>query len=309
MATNIFTNITARGTKAQFQNALDTTPQVWQNHVQTIPSDAPDENHVWMGQVPSPRQFVSGRSFVGLRDFTYTVANREYELSFIIDQNSVEDDRHSLVQQRIADAAQVWATYKDSLFATLIEAGDSDNAFDATSFFSDSRTIGDSGTIDNSLTENISSTTAPTLAEAKLTLTVARVAFWGFKDDTGRAGYATTAMQQMRLICDPQYERIFTELNNATLTGGGDSNPFFGGLLASIDVLPYLTNTDVTIYFTATGSPTRQPFIYQERTPLQISIFNSDNEVADNHGLKVLARQRFRMAYGEPRYCVEDVYT
>lgn len=312
MATNIFANITARGTSAVFKNAMAQAPNVWENHVLKVPSDTPDEQHVWMGMTPVPREFVSGRSFQGMRDFTFNLTNKEYELSFIIDQNSVEDDKHGLINTRVSEAALVWSTFKDSLLATLIQDGDGTNqgnAYDGNTFFNATRTLGSSGTIDNIDTSNITTTTAPTLLEAQAAFTQARVLFWGYNDDQGRAGYATDAMNNMRLICDPQYEARFTEMNEAQLTErGGDTNVFFKGKLASIDVLPYLTNADVQIYFTV-STPTRAPFIYQERTPLQVEVFTDSASVADNHGLKVLVRQRFRLGYGEFRYAIEHTFT
>ena len=311
MATNIFANITARGTMAQFQNAMSTTPTVWQNHCQIVTSDAPDETHVWAGMTPRPREFISGRSFQGIRDFTYNIPNREYELSFIIDQNSMEDDRHGLMNSRIAEAGQVWSQYKDQLFGTLLEDGsgtNQGNAYDGNTFFNASRTLGDSGTIDNIDASTASATASPTLAEAKVALRAARGLFWLHKDDQGRAGYNTTGMAEMRIVIHPDYEAILTEMNDADLTGG-DTNAFYKAKLTSIDVLPYLTTTSVESFWTLTGDKTRMPFIMQERTPLQVSVFNSPNEVADNHGVKVLARQRFRVLYGEFRHAIQQTWT
>lgn len=312
MATNIFAKITARGTKSQFLNAMTMAPQVWENHVMKVDSDAEDENHVWAGMSPVPREFVSGRSFQGLRDFNFVLTNKEYELSAIFDQNTVEDDRHGLIPKRVSEFADVWATFKDSQLATLLEDGNGTNqgnAFDGTTFFNATRTIGSSGTIDNIDAPSSSTTTAPTVAEAKNALNAAFILFSGYRDDQGRAGYTTSAINEMRIICDPQYKRVLTEVNDSALISGGDDNPFFKGMLTSIDVLPYLTNATVQSYWTITGNPTRKPFIYQERTPLQVNVFNSDNDVANNHGLKVLVRQRYRLGYGEPRYCIEATWT
>ena len=302
MAIVTFDNVTARGTKAKFMNALDTIPQVWSLHSQQIPSDAPDENHVWLGMVPEPRLFVAGRDFVDIGDFSFVLTNNEYELSFVVDQNSVEDDRHGLLAKRITDMATVWATFKDSLFAALMIAGESDPAFDGTSFHNASRTIGASGTIDNTgVTTGIGdSANKPTLTEIQDGLKEAIQQMWRFADDTGRTAYNALAMQKLRVVIPPEYHRIFTEAINSDLISTGGSNPFFKNI-AEIDVLPYLTDADNAFYLQAVGDPNRMPQIFQERTPVQISVFNSSNEVADNHGLKVLARQRFVFGYGEPR--------
>ncbi len=307
---NVFANITARGVKAQFNEAMASYPSVWQNHCTTIPSDAPDEEHAWLGMLPKPREFVSGRNFEGIHDFTYNVANKEYELSFVIDQNSIEDDRNGEINGKIANAAEVWASYKDDQFASLLESGATAGYTDFTGsvFFNDTHTaVGSSGTFDNSLTQNITTTTAPTVAEARLTLPLFINALHSFKDDQGRLSYNAAAFSNFRIIGHPQYQPTFTELANATLLNGGDDNVFYRGFY-SFDPLPSLTAATVTIYATLCGA-NRKPFIFQERTPLQIEVLNDAASIAVNHGVMVLTRQRYRMWYGEPRRCCQNVYT
>ncbi|KKK66717.1 hypothetical protein LCGC14_2961300, partial [marine sediment metagenome] len=138
MARNIFADITPRGTRSVFMETFRNEPQVFLQFATKVESDAPDEEHVWLGALPNPRQFLSGRNLVGIRDFTYNVVNNEYELSFIIDQNSLEDDRHNLVGRRIKDASRVWFQYQDQLFADLLNNGQTDNSYDGVSFFNNS---------------------------------------------------------------------------------------------------------------------------------------------------------------------------
>ncbi len=300
MATNIFANITAQGTKAIFTNAMNNAPSVWDKHSQTITSDGPSEQHVWMGMVPEPRLFVSGRSFVGLRDFTLTLVNNEYEMSFIIDQNSLEDDKHGLLPKRVAEAGNLWATFHDSVFGTLMIQGENDNAFDGTSFHNATRTIGNSGAIDNTGTANIGDPNAPSLGELQIAFKEMMQQMHRYADDTGRTAYNTLAMTKLRMIIPPELEARAVEMIASELISSGSSNPFYKNK-AEIDVLPYLTDADNAVYLSAVGDPNRMPVVYQERTPLQVEVFNSSADVADNHGLKFLARQRFVFGYGEPR--------
>lgn len=309
MAHNIFENITTRGTKNIFDTALADIPSVWDKHVQTITSSAADEQHVWLGNLPEPREMLDERSMVAMRDFTYTVENNEYELSFIIDQVSMEDDQHGAGQRRIGEAAKVWATFKDSQFAALLIAGEtSTETFDATTFHDDTRTIGDSGTIDNSLTQDIVTVNAPTSAEMLTTLKESREALWRFADDTGRTAYNATAMGTVRAVGAPEHEKALMEAVQSTLIGGGNSNPWAANLV-EIDILPYLTDADNAIYFQAVGDTTKMPFIFQTRVPLKVLVFNDEKSVAENRGVKVLCRERYRLAYGEPRRSIRYDYT
>ncbi len=310
MARNIYANITARGTKGVFMEKLETVPQIWEKFAQTIPSDAPDEEHVWMGNVPNPREFISQRSLVGIRDFTYNVANKEYELSFIIDQNSLEDDRHGLINRRISEAAQVWAAFKDVLFAALMNDGQTsgNNSYDGVTFFNNSHVIGSSTSppesttdVDNLLASSSPSDPSfPTVAEMKVLVSELFAWIQGVTDDTNRPGYNWGAMSSIAIMGNPTYQQALTEVLAAQLLGGGDSNVFFQNLATPV-INPYLGGSNDYLYVAALGDAARMPIIHQERTALQINILNSPDDIAQNHGLLVLVRQRFRLTYGEPR--------
>lgn len=294
---NIFANITARGTKAAFENAMGKVPQVWRNHVIEVPSDGPDEQHTWLGMLPKPRKFLGEYHFEGLIDFTYNIPNEEYEMSFLIDKTSMEDDRHAQINRRIADAAEVWATFKDEQLKDLLE--DNGNAYDATSFFDDTRTIGKSAAIDNNLTDVVVDVDAPTVAEFLTALKLMLDEMWMYEDDQGRVGYNAAAMGSLRVIIPPKYHRAAVEAMESTLVGGGNDNPW-GKELAAVDILPYLTKANDDFFLSATGA-TRKPFIFQERNKLQINILNGADHVAENHGVKVIVTQRYRLQYGEFR--------
>jgi len=302
MAANIFANVTTRGVKAEFMEAMDGAPTVWDKHCQIIPSDAKDENHAWLGTLPIPRHKLSGRNFQSLRDFTLTITNRTYEMSYVIDRDTAEDDQTGFVARANQDAALAWSTFHDSLFSTLIEAGTSDNAFNGTSFFNDSHTIGDSAAFDNSLAVSMTADN-PTLANMEDGVKDMIAAMALFQDEQGRVGYTSQAMTKLRLIVPATYLRRTTELIKSQLTNSGSSNPYYLNLL-EVDMLPNLTAAADDIYLSAVGRSKRMPFIYQARTNLEIVVYNSTEHIADNDGLKVLTRQRFRFGYGDPRFCV-----
>lgn len=308
-------NITSRGTLATFRNAMLTAQNVWQQHTQTMPSTAGDENYIWMGMVPVPREKLTGRDFQDMIDFAFTVPNITYEMSFRFQRETMEDDQHGLLGNKVTEAANSYADYYDNRFGALLIAGENDNAFDGTSFHADTRTIGDSANIDNSLTANIDPTNAPDLTEIQDALKECIETMSRFEDDKGRPGYSTRAMSKIRVVVPPEYHRIFTEAVNSDLIGGGgattptpQSNPFFKNIV-EIDVLSHLTDADDAFYFNAVGDPTRQPFIYQERTKLEVEVFGSGPDVAENDGLMVLSRQRFKFTYGEPRFSIRYDFT
>ncbi len=308
MARNIFANITERGTKAQFAEAMATIPTIWDKFAQTIPSDAPDETHVWMGMLPQPREYVSGRSFQGFRDFTYNIANKEYELSYLIDQNSIEDDKHGLINQRTRDAAKLWASFKDVQFAALMNNGATAGyvSYDGVTFWNGAHVIG-SESHDNTLTRAVTEG-AITQAEIKGVIQDGILFLQGAKDDQGQGGYHWPAMSKVLLMGSEEYAQPMIEAVNSSLTGGGDSNPYYQHIGEPI-VNPFLGTTNKWFYVAAVGDVDRMPVIYQERTKFDIQVLNSAEQVALNHGVIVLARQRYRMWYGEPRRMCQNVLT
>ncbi len=304
MAITVLPNLILKGALSAFHERMAQIPEVWPKHVMQVESTTATEKYTFPGFVPPPRVFVDARSIQGVRDFQFDLANEKYELTMLIKRSDFEDDQNNSIMMRFRELAEVFATYKDQLFAALLVAGATDLApLDATTFFDDTRTIGDSGTIDNDLTSAAATDTQPTSAEILSVLNLIRTAFHGFNDDTGRP-INSLAVQDMRMIIPPVYWQPVMEALNASFISQTD-NVFKG--MAQFDVLPYLTGAD-TMYVSALGA-TRKPFIYQTRAPLEIIIDQDPAHVAVREGVLVMCRERFRIGYGEPRRCIRQVYT
>jgi phage major head subunit gpT-like protein len=302
MGTEVLGKLGTKGALANFHERLSTIESVWDKHSLRVPSTTQTETYVMPGFTPTPRQFLDSRQIQNMNDFTFDIANNEYELTMVIPRKSMEDDQTGLIRARMQELAEVWGTYKDSLFAALLEAGNvsGNNDVFGNTFHGDSHTIGTSGVCDNNRTGDHTVTTA-TVAEALTIISNIRIAYYSFRDDTGRP-FSPQALTNLRVIVPPGHERPFYEAMNQTVTGG-DTNVWGSQYLQGIDVLPYLTGTD-ELFFSLLGSSSRKPFIYQERTPLEVIILDGANDVADNNGIKVLCRQRFVLTYGDPRMSI-----
>jgi hypothetical protein len=287
--------------------AIGNAPEVYKTHCTEVTSDKASELYTWLGSVPQPRQLLGSRLFQQFNEFSFTVENNSYELSFIIDRDSFDDDSQNAAQARIAEVAEVWANYKDALFGALVTAGaTSTDTFTGSAFYGDSATIGDY-TCDNNLTAAIVAAGAPTAAEILTTVNTALVQLWRMQTDKAQEGFNRGAMGNVRALCKPEYERAFVEaLNSAQISSS--SNPWGQGMLAGFDVLPDLAAATHAIYVNAVGGK-RGAFYYQGRSPLEIVVLNGDNDVAENHGVKVLVYQRFRFAYGDHRRSIRHLLT
>lgn len=316
MAINVFANITQKGTKADFYQAMEVAPNIYKNHCMITQSTAKSETYTFPGMLPAPREFISGRSFAGIRDFTYNLVNKRYELSFLIDRDSMADDQHGQINMRIAEAAEVWATYLDFLFVALLNAGNVSGsvAFDGTTFHTDTRVIGGSANIDNNSTTAAAADDAvPTAAELLAAMDIVLRSdgtsggLWIYQDDQGRP-FNIVAAKDIRMIINPALVKPVIEAFNSTIIGNAD-NPW-GRDLAKFDMTPYLAvgSTTQEMFVNAVGS-VRKPFILQEREPLEIEVYNSTKDIAQNDGVMVLCYSRFRFGYGDPRRSVLHTFT
>lgn len=306
MASWLPDNLRTIGAKATFHQALDAIPTFWQNHCQIETSTSNTETYTFPGFLPEPRLFLNSRQFVGARDFTFNLENNEYELSMIINRKHWEDDQTGLIKARLTEMAEVWGTFQDSLFSLLLTGGNDSgsNGFDGTTFHHDNHTSGSSLglTFDNNLTSTAAAGTIPTPAELILQMSVIRAAFLSFTDDQGRP-FNTLAAQKMRAIVHPDNEGAMYEAMHSTMVGssGGQTTVGIQAFLEGFDVNPYQASGDSDEMYVSAVAASRKPFIYQERTKLEVVILDGENDVAKHNGVMVLTRQRFVFGYGDPR--------
>jgi phage major head subunit gpT-like protein len=294
-----YTTIDNRGTTAIFKEAMAQAPNVWKDHCMEYNSSQADEEHVWVGAMAEPREFLSGRVLDTLGEYSLTLINQTFELSYLFSRTSVEDDKHGMLMARVKDMAAAWARFKDSLFGALLIAGETSTAtFDGTAFHDTTRTIGLSAAINNAQTNAIVAAGTPTVAEYKLALSDALAVLWRYEDDKGVTAYNTDAMKDVRIVIPPEHHRVVTEVIESSFIATSE-NPYFKGLVG-YKVLPYLTDADDAFYLSAVGS-VRKGFVHQQRVPLEVVVLNDKASVADNDGVKILARERFRFGYGDPR--------
>ena len=299
----------------QFHLAMAKTPGTFRNYCTLVPSGTKTETLAWPGQLPIPRVMQGSRQFQNMKDFSLSLTNNTYEMSTVIPREALEDDQTGSLMQRLNDAGAAWENYKDYLFALLVSNGDvsGNTAFDGATYFNDSRTIGSSGTIDNSITSaasgGIPDGTTPDAAEIKSGIAYAKAQMWKFEDDQGRAGFAAGALSSVRLLIPPTYEMAAAEAIRSTRVPSGDvpanssvDNVFLGQMNIGYDINPHLVEADEMVVC-AVGEY-RKPFVYSERTGVEIVFKNGADDIAENDGLMVLTRQRFVLTYGDPRLAV-----
>lgn len=296
-------NLATKGALAAFHQAMEAGETVYDKHCQMVKSTTNAETYSFPGFMPVPKLFIDSRQFQGARDFSFTLTNNEYELSMITTRRTWEDDQTGLINQRYAEMGEVWRSQHDAIFATVLTSGNvsGNNGFDGTTFHSDDHAAGTTGlTADNNIAGVAALTSVITAAEFLTMTNTARSTFLGFTDDQARKGYNKVAVGNLRFIMTTGHGRgAFEAMNQVAYTGGSAATAEFGKFIGGVDIMPELTGA-TEVYASALGS-VRKPFIYQERTPLEIIIKAGAEDVAENNGVMLLTRQRYILTYGDFR--------
>ena len=310
MAIGTLSQLTTKGIRRDLQERAQESGFPWREHCTLVDSNTDVEPFGWAGAVPQPRLMMGGRRIREIRSFTYNIQNGEYELTVLIPRKWWEDDLTGAIRMRVAEIGSAFANYKPYLFTQMLLNGGTAGyiAYDGATFFHDTRTEGDSGTIDNNRTSVAAADDAvPTAAEFLTQMGVIKAAMARFLDDSGQPANIQ-AMQRVRVIVPPEAEaQVRTALYAAQLAA---TDNVFGRGLAELDIDSFLTysGTTCTIFVSAVGGVFR-PIIYQQRIPLEIVLFDDPRWIDANDGLLVTLRERFAFAYGNFRTMVKHVFT
>ena len=283
----------------------------WRVLCQEIPSNTKTESHGFVGAIPAPREMLGGREIKGLNSWEYNIQNKTYELTVIIDRETLEDDQTGHLRQRISEIAESFNNYYPYLVASMLANGGvaGNVAFDGITYFNSTRVIGSSANIDNVATAVAAAVNyVPTAAEARTAFIAARGHLINFQNDQGQLANGA-AMSKLAIICPACMEAGFRELVSAQIISS--TSNVWGNSIADLIVCPWLTiadSDDDTWYLAALGS-SKKPLVFQERTKLEVVTYDSPQWMSDYDGLRIDLRHRFRFAYGDPLKCVQASFS
>ena len=262
--------------------------------VSTIaPSDGYDEKYGWLGSLPTVKEWIGERKFEQLRAADYTLANKTWESSLLIQREDIDDDRLGMYGPVLEDLAAEATHHPDTLWFEALVAGESTNCFDGQFFFDTDHAWGDSGTQSNDLTYNVTDTAAVTAAEFKAAYHQARSAMLNFKRDNGTFFQRPTVsgLGNLMVLVPTEMELAAHEAINSTLLGGGNTNVVLER--PQIITSPHLT-TATKFYLFHTGQSLK-PFVFQARQPLRRDMKGiNDREFKD---VKFMTDARYNVGY------------
>lgn len=225
-------------------------------------SDQASETYAGLGNVPMMREWIGGKHMHALREYSLTLTNKDYEATLRVFRKDLRRDKTGQLLARIGELSDRVVEHEAKLVSTLTLNGatSGNNSYDGVTFFNDAHINGDSGSIDNSIAFDVTTTTAPTATEAAGAVLAAIQALYGFKDDTGEPTNQN-ARSFVVMVPTSLWAAFATALTKENLASAAD-NPLLG-LGFDIELVPNarLTWTDKFAVFIKDAS--FKPFIVQ----------------------------------------------
>jgi phage major head subunit gpT-like protein len=245
-------------------------------------SSQESENYKWLGMAPAMREWIGGRQAKGFRENGITIVNKKYESTLEVPVDWLRRDKTGQIMVRIGEQTERANSHWAKLLSQLIIDGESTVCYDGQFFFDTDHSEGDSGTQDNDITYDVTTTTAPTAGEMESAILKGIQQIIGFKDDQGEPTNenaksflvmvpvpfmsAAAAALGATIIIDASTSRSNTI---QLLTG-------MSGFSVGLAINPRLTWTTKIAVFRTDGSVA--PFIRQEEEEITVDAIAEGSE-------------------------------
>lgn len=276
--------ITEKGVIGRLAQALETTNGAWFDGCAiNVESDSALETYAWLGQVPVFREFLGGRDAKYLRENSMTLRNVEYEATLRIPERQLRRDKTDILDRRIGEFGMVPISHKDSLVSTLMLNGAAAACYDGQYFFDTDHSEGDSGTLSNKISVDISalavgthgSTTAPSVSEMAQAILLGIQQMLSFKDDRGEP--INTGLTSVKVVVPVSMLSVAkAAVGNMTIDQGDSNTLATLGFNVSVHANPRLTWTDRFAILRDDGM--YSPIIIQTEVPPEISLKGYDSD-------------------------------
>ncbi|MDQ3562855.1 MAG: Mu-like prophage major head subunit gpT family protein [Pseudomonadota bacterium] len=245
-------------------------------------SDQESENYKWLGQAPAMREWIGGRQAKGFRENGMVIANKKYESTLEVPVDWLRRDKTGQIMVRIDEQSERANAHWAKLLNQLVLDGESKVCYDGQFFFDTDHSEGDSGTQDNDIAVDVTTTTAPTTGEMETAILKGVQQIIGFKDDQGEP-MNENAQKFLVMVPVPFMSAAAAALGSSIIVDASTSRSntiltlsSMAGFQIALAVNPRLTWTTKLAVFRADGSVA--PFIRQEEEGITVDAIAEGSE-------------------------------
>lgn len=274
-----------------FMNAYGSTPVYYPELCTTIPSTTAQNNYGWMADLPNMREWLGERVMQNLVTHSYTLENKEWELSFSVPRKDIADDNLGQYAEIAAAHGEAARKHPDQLFTTLLTTGHTNTCFDGQYFFDTDHPVALRGPSTDTYSNYESSGRALSAAN----FNIVRANMRAFTGDSGR----NLGVVPDLLVVPPALESTAEEILMADRISTGGTNVNKGK--ARILVINELDGADTAWYLVASNRRIK-PFVFQPREPLKFvaKVNLTDDNVVYEKKFDFMADARYNMGYTLP---------
>lgn len=130
------------GYSIAFNKAYEETPVNYNKVAMVVPSTTRENTYGWLGQIPTLREWVGSREIQSLIAHSYTIKNKNFELTVEVPVNDIADDQYGIFTPLISEMGMSAKKHPDTLIFDLLGKGFTEKCYDGENFFSASHPIG-----------------------------------------------------------------------------------------------------------------------------------------------------------------------
>lgn len=272
------------GYNVSFTKAFEDTEPQYPRVAMVIPSTTKEMTYAWLGQMPRMREWIGGREIQNLMAHTYTIQNKDFELTVKVPVNDIADDTFGIYTPIFGEMGLSAKTHPDELIFDLLGRGFELHGYDKVPFFSTNHPLNDKKKVVQS-----------NLGTKKLTAISYNQARSQMMQIKGEHGKSLKIMPDL-LVVSPQNEAIAKEILFADLIAGS-SNINKG--TCELLVVPELADYPEQWYLLCTKRFVK-PLIFQEREKPKLICKNkeTDDNVFFDDTVLYGIKGRYNVGYG-----------
>ncbi|MVO16849.1 Mu-like prophage major head subunit gpT family protein [Parasedimentitalea huanghaiensis] len=123
------------GFKTSFKGGLDQASSQYERIATVVPSTTSEETYGWLGKMPNMREWVGERHVHGISEHSYTVKNKDYELTIGVGKNAIKDDKLGIFAPMFEEMGRSTKAHPDQLVFSLLKNGFTTECYDGQNFF------------------------------------------------------------------------------------------------------------------------------------------------------------------------------
>lgn len=127
---------------AAFNDGLQSAAPQWSQVATLITSNTSEQRYGWLGKITRFREWVGERNYQNLIAHDYTIKNRTFENSVVVNRDEIEDDQYGVYAPVMRQLGQDAALHPDELVFGLLKAGFTTPCYDGQYFFDTDHPVG-----------------------------------------------------------------------------------------------------------------------------------------------------------------------